>query len=505
MSQASTTKAFAILGLLGLAAACASDPPREVPRKVYPEDKEASAHEKEGLRLFATTADSMSDSQAARTAAQGELALAVAKVPSPDFRLAHARVTLLLDPASAPAREELAAILAEAPDHAPALALSAFVEAQDATSKSDLASAAERAERALALAAEGKTDRATQCFVGEQAVIVGANLQGKDPVRAAALVVHASQLGSPLATMNVAKMYWFGRGPKMDRAKAIELATTASRTTFSPEEVSTGLLLGVGVEARRDARLLGEMLVEEDRLDEARDALARGVSHPEEAAFFGHDRDQNFQVGFDDALFALGTIEGERGQDHLEAAAAAGNVPALVRLGRLFAKTDPEQAKSYWEKAKRRGSLAALGCLGEWDELATVARAQADGLKPSPEKLYALRTSIFAQAVSKGGGFRVESEKAAHEAVEGAPENFPPARQLRHLAGDLSADDLEKTMPVAAHVPRWRAETELALATRALLTADRALAKKHLEICVATHAFTQPEDDLAWAALRALP
>src|SRR5581483_9540098 len=101
---------------------------------------------------------------------------------------------------------------------------------------------------------------------------------------------------------------------------------------------------------------------------------------------------------------------------------------------------------------------------------------------------------------------RTETEKAAREAVEAAPENttVPIARQFRHIAGDLSADELQKTMRKTDHVPRWRAETELALATRCLLVADRDGAKAHLKTLLEAGALFTPEDELAWGALRLL-
>ncbi|MEZ0227516.1 MAG: hypothetical protein ACAI25_02750, partial [Planctomycetota bacterium] len=101
---------------------------------------------------------------------------------------------------------------------------------------------------------------------------------------------------------------------------------------------------------------------------------------------------------------------------------------------------------------------------------------------------------------------RVEIEKEAAAAVQDAAENttVPIARQLRHIAGELDAEALQKTMRKSDHVPCWRAETELALATRCLILGDDAGAKEHLRILLEAGALFTPEDEVAWGALRFL-
>lgn len=486
-------------------------PSRARPRE-WPRDPEAEAHAAEGERLFAA-ADDAPEPRAAYAKALAELALAAERVPSPDNRVRRAcaqllarepdsKVPLVPDPETT-----LDEVLTEDPDHPSALAIRGWLDASAAEPRDD--AAVEKAERACAVAALA-SDRAVKVFVGDRVAETASLVQRRKPERAVGLMARAADLGSPFALVNMGLLAWTGRGGKVDREKALELGKRAAATAFSPEERGRGLLHDEARYVRLAARAVGHWLVLEASFAAARGYLATGTSVADDAA----QADGTANGQFLSAVTELGALEGlglggprdvARARERLDGAAKAGHPAALELLGRLAAEAgEDEKARLLFSEAARTGSLAALGGSGEWGKLAVEARDRSTRAKPSPEKLYELRTALFALAVQDGAAARADAETAARACVEGAPPNEPSARQLRHVAGDLPAEDLQATMPKSALLPRWRAETELALATRCLLLGERDKALEHLQACRDAEAVTQPEDGLAWAALRKL-
>jgi TPR repeat protein len=501
------------LALLATALASCGGPDRAGddarPSRTYPDDPEADAHVREGLRLFAD-ADGSPDARSLLERARREFAAAAAKVPSPANRIRRIRTELLLreigsqeTPERDP-KEALDELLGETPDDAPTLALRAFVDGCDAREDD----AVERAERACAVAGLS-SDRAVRCLVGDELAEVAKLLLRGSPEKAIAVMVDASELGSPVALLNTARLYWSGRGVAIDRSRAIELASKAEGARFTREERERGLLVDEDAASRLAARVLGSMLIHETRFEEARAVLARGIADEIDAAVPGGEPNPEFdsavaELGALEARGLGGPVDTSRARTLLEPAAKAGRSPALELLGRLEADSGhAERAQELFSLAAKNKSLVALAALGEWELLDEAARDRASHAPPSPEKLYDLRTAVFALALQKGPDARAAAEEKARSAVEGAPENLAAARQLRHIAGDLTAADLQATMPKSATLARWRAETELALATRALLLGNRDEARAHLEACAGAQAITQPEGELAWGALRA--
>jgi hypothetical protein len=496
-------RTLSLLALAALLAACASSPP---PRAYAPDPLATERFEK-GLATFASAETAAVPSEA-WAAALPDLAAAAKRVPSPEHRFAHARTALLLDPDDADARTELASCVEEAPDEPRILALSALILASDALragNPSGLDAAAERAEKALTIAAVVSA-REIRCFVGDQACYTATYVQRKDIVRAANLIVPAASLGSPWALMNEAHLHWQGRRQTLDWKKAFEETEAAYDLSFTPAEIGRGLLEGISAAKRRAARELGHMHVEQAEFAEAHLWLERGLGVLDDLRNAAGDPDRAAVL----ALAERGAIEAlaldgdatnaERGRYGLKVAGELGFLPAVL----LRARVDAAEREGLLATARKAGSPGAYAALGDFTGLADLASKESATRHEGVEKLVPLRLAFFAKAALKGGSVRVETEKAAREAVEGAPESMTLARQFRHIAGDLSAADLQATMPKSAHVPRWRAETELALATRCLIVADKPGAREHLENVLRASCLFSIEDEVAWGALRSL-
>jgi hypothetical protein len=484
---------LAFVLLPALMAACAS-PGDEKPKKRYEPSPEATAHFEKGRALFAA-AESAPVPSEALAAALAELREADRGVDSPEHRFALARVSLLLDPSDKSPRELAESCVEEVPEDARFLALAALAHAS-----------LEEAARALDVAQSASLSRSDRCLVGDLVMLAVAATAPRTLSQAderGRLTLRAADLGSPYALVFSARLHWLARKPPiMDWPKAREQAEAAAKTTFTPEERGRSLLFGTETAARMGARDLGHMLVEEGDFAKAAPWLRQGLGVEADLL------DKQAVV----ALADLGAIEAfaldgdathkERGLAALELAGQLGFTPALVRRAWL----DKEKRDALLAEARRRGSPGGYAGAGDWDALLELLESQREEAKTDLQKLPRQRLVFFLRALRKGGAVRVETEKAAREAVERDREDssVPLVRQFRHIAGDISADDLQRTMPRSAHVPRWRAETELALATRCLILADRDGAKEHLQRLLDAGALFTEDDEIAWGALREL-
>jgi len=496
------------LALLAVPLLAACTTASEAPRKTYPENQEASAHLAKGLALFASAETAAVPSEAL-AGALPELEAAARLVPSPGNRFAHARTALVLDPADAAARAELASCLEEVPDDPRFLALTARTEAQDAFEAgkpADLDAPAALAEKALSIAALS-SGREMRCFVGDHAFFTAAFVQRRNMDRAAKIVLAAAELGSPWALIDAGRLHWVGRGPQ-DQKNALECVKKAAETTFTPEEIGRGLLLWIGKSSRRAARQLGHMLVEDGDFQGAHPWLERGLAVKEDLVDDLGKPDPQAVVAFAErAAIEAMALDGDetfeaRGRAWLKLAAELGFTPALV----LRANLVKGEREALLALARERGAPGGYAGAGDFAGLTALAEKFLTDARNDREKLSAQRLLFFARAMDKGGSVRLQTEKEASEAVVEAPDNttVTVAREFRHISGDLPADELQKTMPRSAHSPRWRAETELALATRCLLLADKAGAIAHLEELLKAAAIFTTEDEVAWGALEAL-
>ncbi len=475
-----------------LLAGCAG--PEEKARKHYDVDPDTKARFAKGLKLFADaeTAPVYSD---ALVEARAELAIAARTVPSPEHRFAHARVALLLAPDDEKARAELDSCLEEDPEDPRFRALAASVR-----------SSLEDAEKALDLAAVASLTNAQRCFVGDevQRAVSSRPARTRDEMdRRAHLSLRAAELGSPLALVFAARLHWQARkAPLMDWPKARAEAQRAAETAFPSDEAARALLVHPGLGPRMGARELGHMLVEDGDFAKARPWLEKGLAVKEDLV------DGHAVV----ALAELSSIEAagldgaaprkERALAGLKLAGELGFTPALVRRAWL----DAEARDELLAEARRRASPGGFAASGDWEKLLSLLEVQRDSARTLLDRLPHQRLVFFVRALMKRAATRIETEKEARELVEVAPENttVPLARQFRHIAGDLAADELQKTMRKSDHVPRWRAETELALATRCLIVGDDDGAKNHLRILLDAGALFTQEDEVAWGALRHL-
>jgi hypothetical protein len=478
--------------LTGLLVACGSTDER--PRRRYEPDPETDTRFAKGLERFAAAQVAAIPSEVLVEAVE-HFALAAKKVPSPEHRFAHARTALLLAPDDAKAREELASCVDEEPDDPRYRALSALAQLS-----------LSEAEKALDLAATASLSRAERCFVGEEVLrtVSGSLPRTRDDAdKRGRLTLRAAELGSPLALVYAARLRWLSRkAPLMDWAKAREQAKEAAGTRFTPEEAARALLWRPDVGVRMGARELGRMLVEDGEFAKARPLLEQGLAVKEDLV------DPNAVI----ALAELASIDAfaldgdatrkARGLAALRLAGEIGFTPALVRLAWL----DAASRDALLAEARKRRSPGAYAAAGDWAGLLALLETQRESARTFPERLPAQRLLFFVRALEKRGAVRTDTEKEARELVENAREDtsVPVARQFRHIAGDLPADELTKTMRKSDHVPRWRAETELALATRCLLLADTDGAKAHLRVLLDAGSLFTAEDEIAWGALRAL-
>jgi tetratricopeptide (TPR) repeat protein len=477
-------------------------------RKTYRDDPEARAHLEKGRALFAK-AETAPVPTAALADAAAELGQAVKLVPSPEHRFAHARVALILDPDAKDARDELRSCLEEVPDDARFLALQAFVDAADAWRAQDAnalrGAIPEEVEKALSVAAVA-TAREVRAFVGDEAADCAGIIQRADRVRAGKIVRQASELGSPRAFVDEARIH-LTRGPDFDRKKAYELVEKASAATITEDEVGRGLLWGSRRTTRTATRELGEMHAEDGEWKDAvawygkaftaREDLLDAEGVPDRHAIVAFAR-----LGAIEALGLAGAPEKERGKARLELASSVGFMPAAILLARL----DPTKRDELLAAARKRLSPGGFAGAGDFAGLESLASTEVENAHNPVMRLEWQRLVFFARAVQKGGACRLDVEKAAHDAVDAAPDNttFTLARQFRHISGDLPAEELQATMPKSAHLPSWRASTELALATRCLLLDDRAGAERHLGILLDAGAIFSVDDEIAWGALKVL-
>jgi hypothetical protein len=490
------------IGLMALAllGACASQRHANVS-----ESDESRSHREKGLALLAS-AESAPVPSEALASSLGELSKAVALAATPANRLAHARLALLVAPDDKEARKELASCLEDLPEDPSVLALSAEVGAIDglnAQSTSDVDQSAERAEKAIALAAQA--EREVKVFVGDQVYFAATCIQRRNPLRASKIVLAGADLGSPWALSDQAKLIWLSHGAAYDRKKALDAAEKGALATFSSEELARGLLYGVGAASRRAARQLGHMLVEEADFEKAYSWLDRGLAVKED--FFDSTGKPDPQTvvalaerGAIDAL-ELGGHEGRkpRGLAELADAAELGFTPALVLQATIV---KPEERAPLLAKARERGAPGAYALAGDFAGLVELASKEVAETKTDRDRFEAQRLLFFARAVEKGPDARAETEEEAHKPVAEVSRNTtaPLARQFLHVAGELPAEDLVKEMPVSAHVPRWRSEIEFALATRCLLLGDREGARGHVKNVVDALALFSVDYEVAFGA-----
>lgn len=481
-----------LLILTGLLTACSSTEERA--RKHYDDDPAAKACYEKGLSIFASAESAPVTSEALLQALE-QFTLAASAVPSPEHRFAHARTALLLAADDEKARAELASCVAEEPEDARFRALSALAQRS-----------LEECDKALDLAEVASLSRSDRCFVGDEVLraISGFIPRTRDEAdRRGLLTLRAADLGSPLALVFSARLRWLARkAPLMDWAKAREQAQAAAELRLPAEEAARALVWRPELGVRMGARELGHMLVEDGDFAKARPWLEKGLAVKEDLI------DPQAVV----ALAELSSIEAfgldglaprrAQGLAGLTLAGDLGFTPALVRRAWL----DKEARDDLLATARKRNSPGAFAAAGDFEKLIELIEVQQGTARTLIERLPHQRLAFFVRALVKRGAARTEIEKAARAAVEEAAENttVPIARQFRHVAGDLDGDELQKTMRKSDHVPRWRAETELALATRCLLVADEEGAKKHLRILLDAGALFTAEDEIAWAALEKL-
>ena len=470
------------------------------------ESEESRAHREKGLALLASAESAPVPSEALASALD-ELSKAVELAATSANRFAHARIALLVVPDDKDARKVLASCLEDAPDDPSVLALSAEVGAIDglgAGSTSDVDRAAERAEKAIALAAKGSA-REVRVFVGDQVYFAATCIQRRNPVQASKIVLGAAELGSPWALSDQAKLLWLSRGAAFDRKKALDSAEKGALATFTAEEMKRGLLYGVGAANRRAARQLGHMLVEDADFEKAYSWLDQGLASKED--FFDSKGKPDPQAvvalaerGAIDAL-ELGGHEGRkpRGLAELADAAELGFTPALVLQASLL---KPEARGPLLARARDRGAPGAYALAGDFAALVELASKDVAEARTDRDRLEAQRLLFFARAVEKGPEARAVTEEEARAPVADVSRSTtaPLARQFLHIAGELPAEELAKEMPVSAHVPRWRSETELALATRCLLLGDRDGARGHLKNVVDALALFSVDYEVAFGA-----
>ncbi|HZV02751.1 MAG TPA: hypothetical protein VFF73_38945 [Planctomycetota bacterium] len=483
---------------------CAGGPEK----KTYREDPEASAHLEKGRALFAK-AETAPVPTAALVEAAVELAQAAKIVPSPEHRFAHARVALLLDPDAKDARDELRSCIDEVPTDARFLALQAFLDTADAWRAQDASALRgaipEEVEKALSVAAV-VTAREVRAFIGDEAADCAGIIQRADRVIAGKIVREASELGSPRAFIDEARIH-LTRGAEFDRKKAYDLVEKAQAVTFKDDEVGRGLLWGSRRTARTATRELGEMHAEDGEWADALKWYGKAFTGKEDLLDAEGAPDRHAIVAFArlgaiEALGLAGAPEKERGKARLELASSVGFMPAAI----LLAELEPTKREELLAAARKRLSPGGFAGAGDFAGLENLGSTEVENAHNPVKKLEWQRLVFFARAVQKGGACRLEVERAAHDAVDAAPDNttFVYARQFRHLAGDLSAEELQATMPRSAHLPAWRASTELALATRCLLLDDRAGAELHLDSLLHAGAIFSVEDEIAWGALKVL-